>query len=291
MPDACGNDIREERLLDRQVKDEDQNWISYLVKRERNLLIGGAILIVLMNIETGRYVLYPFLILSTWVHECCHGIAAYLCGGYVAIMRIYENGGGATNVADYSSRAFIASAGYPGTAVTGCLLLLFRRTTLGPTIGTIGLGLFMLLTVLVWIGNTFGRIIISVEGIVLVVSGWLLPAAVLDNLYAFIALTISLNACERIQDIFAYGEMAEEDSSGYVTRTDATTVAEYWPGDYRVWATSWLITSIVLTAVGIVFAKNARSLPWLNNGGKKNASLVVNEQTTAAENGYAAQLL
>jgi len=275
LPDACGNEIHEERLLDRQEKDDDQNWLVYLVKRERNLLIMGALLIVLLNTSTGSYVLYPFLIFSVWCHECCHAIACYLTGGYVSIMRIYESGGGATNIANYGNRGFVASAGYPGTAVTGCLLLLFRRTTLGPTIGTIGMGIAMLLSVVLWVGNTFGRIIISIEGVVLLLCGWKLPAALLDNLYAFLALSVSLNAWEKIRELYYWGE----DENG--SQTDANTVADEWGGDYRVWATSWLITSIVLTLVGIVFAKNAKSLPWLEKKRK----------TTVDDGYYVAQVV
>ena len=50
LPDACGNDTRQEKLIDRQ--ENGRIW-----DRERNLLIACAVLIVLMNISTGRYVL------------------------------------------------------------------------------------------------------------------------------------------------------------------------------------------------------------------------------------------
>lgn len=66
LPDACGNDERQEKLLDRQQS-------GALWDKERNLLIACGVLILLMNISTGRYVLYPFKIFSTWVHEMCHG--------------------------------------------------------------------------------------------------------------------------------------------------------------------------------------------------------------------------
>jgi amino acid transporter len=38
-------------------------------------------------------------------------------------------------------------------------------------------------------------------------------------------------------------------------------VAEYWGNDYRFWATLWLVFAIVMTLIGLVFAKNAKEMP------------------------------
>jgi hypothetical protein len=268
LPDACGNDTRQEKLLDRQTRNENQSWIEYFLRRERYLLVSAVLLVVLMNISTGRYILYPFKIFSTWVHEMCHGLAAILGGGYIAKLRIYSNGSGSANTA-CKYPGWVASAGYPGTSVTGCLLLLFRRTTLGPTIGTIGLGIAMILSVILYVGNAWGRIVLSLEGAVLILCGWQLPAAWLDHLYNFLALTVSLNALETIQDLFGSNQGYV---NGEIVYTDAHTVAQKWGGDYRTWATIWLTMSIVLTAFGILFAKDARALPWNGDGLIKDTS-------------------
>jgi len=264
LPDACGNEERQERLLERQEQS--------LVERERNLLIACGILVVLMNVSTGRYVLYPFKIFSTWVHEMCHGLAAILSGGYIAKLEIFKTGAGLAYTAS-PHPAFVSSAGYPGTAVTGCLLLLFRRTTLGPTIGTIGLGAAQLLSCALYVRNTWGLIFLSIQGILLLFCGWKLPAAWLEKLYTFLALTVSLNAIENIQDL--YGS-SQGYAGGELRGTDAHSVSTYWGGDYRMWATIWLVMSLVLTAVGIVGARNARALPWSANNTITTSSTIIN---------------
>jgi hypothetical protein len=262
LPDACTNDIREENLMDRQKKQKNEldnrNWLIRLVERERNLLIACVILVVCMNISTGRYVLYPFMIFSTWVHEMCHAFAALLVGGKVNKLEIFRDGSGLAHCAVSGSwrRGFLASGGYPGTATTGCILLLFRRTTLGPTIGTIGIGFLMMLSCAIWVRNAWGFWVLLSEGIVLMLLGWKLPAHFLDNLFAFLAATCCLNAVERVHDLFA----AEDYYVGgeIVTTSDAHTVAEYWGLHYRFWAMLWFVLSMVLTAIGIIFAFNAR---------------------------------
>jgi len=122
-----------------------------------------------------------------------------------------------------------------------------------------GLGLAVLLSCAFFVRNEFGLIVLPIEGVVLLLCGWKLPAVWLDNLFNFLAVTVSLNAIENIQDL--YGSQ-EGMAGGEVRSTDAHTVSESWGGDYRMWATIWLTMSIVMTIVGILGARDARALPW-----------------------------
>lgn len=262
MPDACTNDDREQQLIQRQQKD-GRSWIRRFIDRERNLLIACTVLAVALNFTEGRYILYPFMIFSTWIHEMCHGIAAILTGGYISKVVVFADGSGLAYTATSSDweRGFVASAGYPGTAVMGCLLLLFRRTTLGPTIGTIGIGVFMILTCILWVRGTFGVVVLLLEGIALVILGWKLPATLLDHLYNFLAATCCMNSVESIHDLFAVGSYTV--GGEVVESSDAHTVADKWGMDYRFWAFLWLGMSFVSALVGIVFAFDAKEISCL----------------------------
>jgi Peptidase M50B-like len=215
----------------------------------------------LMNFDTGRYILYPFKLFSTWVHEMSHGTAAILIGGKIKDLQIFHDGSGSCyyyyDGATWKG-AFVSSAGYTGTAFWGCILLLFRRTVLGPTIGTIGFGVAILLSCALYVRNAFGLIALIIEGLAFILCGWFLPALWLDNLYAFLAVTCSMNALLDIRNL--YGS-----SQGYVggqlSSTDAVAVSEYWGNDYRFWATLWLIFAIVMTLIGLIFAKDAKEMP------------------------------
>jgi hypothetical protein len=212
LPDACTNEVREERLIERQQRKKDENdnrlWVHRFVERERNLLIACVVLVVLLNFTEGRYILYPFKIFSTWVHEMSHGISAILMGGYISKLKIFKDGSGlayTSGVGNDFGRGIVASAGYCGTALMGCIMLLFRRTTLGPTIGTIGIGFALILSCAFWVRNTWGILTLLGEGFALLILGWKLPAHFLDNLYSFLAATCCLNAFESIQDLFSVG--------------------------------------------------------------------------------------
>jgi hypothetical protein len=284
LPDACGNEVHEQKLIERQRRDDNRNIFQRAIERDRNLIIACTVLIVLMNISTGRYVLYPFMIFSTWVHEMCHAIAALMMGGVVYKLEIFKDGSGfaVSGVPGNAwRRGFVSSAGYPGTSVTGCVLLLFRRTTLGPTIGTIGLGLALVISCALLVRNWFGFFLLFGEGIFLLLAAWLLPAVWLDNLYNFLAATCCLNAVDSIQDLFA-------SSQGYVNgeemQSDAHSVAEKWGFDYRFWAFMWLIMSFVAFVIGVVFARDARALSW----NKQSSTDIDAATTTATQQGSAA---
>ena len=271
LPDACTNEIREEKLIQRQQKHDGRSFMERLISRDRNLLIACCVLILAMNITEGRYLLYPFRIFATWIHEMCHGMAAIIMGGRIAKLEIFKDGSGLAYTATRGEwrQAFVSSAGYPGTAVTGCLLLLFRRNTLGPTIGTIGLGVCLVFSCIRWVRNSFGLWVLVSEGIFLILCGWKLPAVLLDNLYNFLAATCCLNAVESIQDLFGSDDYMV---GGQVsTTTDAHAVADIWGGDYRLWASVWLCLSLVLTAIGIVYALDAHETQWFK--GDKNYSV------------------
>ena len=199
------------------------------------------------------------MIFSTWVHEMCHGMAAILVRGGIKELFVYKDGSGLAYT--YTSgenwkRAFVASAGYTGTALLGGLLLLFRRTRRGPTIGLIGMGCCILLSVALYVRNGFAIGALTAMGLVIIVCGWKLKAKWVGYLYSFLAATCSFNAITTIKQLFAPGQ-------GYVNGdpvySDAHTVAEYAGGTYVMWATLWMIFAIIMSSIGIMFALDGRT--------------------------------
>lgn len=179
--------------------------------------------------------------------------------GRIAALRIFQDGSGLAYTATKTANAgtFVSSAGYP-TAVTGFLMLLFRRTTLGPTIGLIVLGSAMILSVILFVKNDFGRWFLSAEAAVLLFFSWKMPAHYTDNLYNFLAATCCLNAVENVRDLFGSSYIV---NGKEISGTDAHSTADGWGGDYRMWAMIWLWFSLGMTVLGILCGFDARRLP------------------------------
>ena len=103
--------------------------------------------------------LYPFKLFTTWVHECGHAVAAVLVGGRVMSITIQPDTSGLTQSLVPSTRlarGFVASAGYLGAAMVGCLLMAATRVEKWAHIILLGVGVCMLVTVLLWMRNLFG---------------------------------------------------------------------------------------------------------------------------------------
>jgi hypothetical protein len=232
-----------------------KTWNEYFREsftRDGRLLIIILLIIICMNIPIIKWILYPFTIFSTWIHELCHGLSAILVGGSISKIMIYPDTSGlAYTAANPNRRGFIASAGYQGTAIIGCLLLLFRRTKRGPRTGTMIIALMMILSACIWIRNVFGFIFIFIFGIILVGGAWKLPSTYIKNVYIILAVTCSLNAITSVHDLFGSNYMVNGTVS---TSTDAHTMSDVVGGSYILWAVLWLFLAIICTLIGILFA-------------------------------------
>src|SRR5262249_34249944 len=82
--------------------------------------------LALQLIPYGRWLTYPFLIFSTFIHETCHALATVLTGGKVDSLTVALDGSGLT-FRQGGIGLIIVPAGYIGTAIVGGILLILSR--------------------------------------------------------------------------------------------------------------------------------------------------------------------
>lgn len=239
--------------LERKTKKSWGEYLGETMRRDGRFVLITIAIIICMNVPYLRWLLYPFTIFSTWIHEICHGLAAEMVGGDIIKLEIFPDGSGLAynSFTRRKGLGFVTSAGYQGTAVIGCLLLLVRRTKRGPRTGCLAIALFMILSVLLWIRNAFGMAYGIFMGSALVGVALFLPSQHMRNVYVLLAVTCSLNAITAVRTLFGNSYMV----NGQTSSTDAHTMATLKDGTtVGLWATIWLLWSIILTMVGIVFA-------------------------------------
>lgn len=237
-----------------------KTWNDYfreMFQKDGRLLIITIAILLCMNIPIIKWILYPFTIFSTWIHELCHGLSAIVVGGSISKIMIYPDTSGlaytSLRTATPNRRGFIASAGYQGTAVIGCLLLLFRRTKRGPRTGTMTIALLMIISCCAWIRNVFGFAFIFCFGVILMGIAWKLPSRYMRDVYIVLAVTCALNAITNIHDLFGANYRINGNIDSTCT-TDAHTMSDVMGGSYLFWAMLWLSLAIILTVVGFIFA-------------------------------------
>ena len=174
--------------------------------RARWFLLGSVLVTgALYTVPYGRYVAYPLVLLSTYVHEIAHGVAATLVGGRFDSFVIHADGSGLASISGNIGPfafAFVAGAGLVGPAIGGAALLVLAS---GPKLARAGLGVFALLSVvaLVWVvRNIFGWFFVGVLAAGCGAAAWWGTAQVAQAVVAFLGVQLALSVFSRADYLF-----------------------------------------------------------------------------------------
>jgi hypothetical protein len=183
--------------------------------------------------------LYPFRLLTTWVHECGHALMTVLVGGRVMSITIAPDGSGLTESvipAGRVSAGLVASSGYLGAAVVGCLLLAATRIEKRAHTILVGLGACMLVTLVVWVRNLFGAAVVLAWGVTLIALARRGIGNVPRFLLSFLAIQVALNSVYDIRVLFQIDRGP----------SDAATMARLFLLPSGVWAAGWMVVSAAM---------------------------------------------
>lgn len=201
-------------------------------------------------IPFGDYVLYPFAILSTWVHEMGHGLTAELVGGNFSHLEIYSNLGGVA----FSMRpdgalpsALIAAGGLLGPAIAGGAVILLGSRPKAARWILDALGAMLLLSALLWVRNPFGLGAVIALGAAAILIGQLAPESIETAIAQFVGIRFCL---ESVSD-FDYMFTKNFERGGQVMNSDSQAIAEVLFLPYWFWG--GLIAAMSLAILGLAF--------------------------------------
>jgi hypothetical protein len=204
------------------------------------LWLSAAVCLVVSLTPWGDLLLYPFTLFTTWVHECGHAVMVVLAGGSVSSITIQPDTSGLTQSmmpVGRIARGLVASAGYLGSSVVGCLLVAATRVEKRARPILWAIGAFMLFTLVFWIRNAFGA---------LVVLGWAVTLLALARkgtgraprfFLSVLAVQVALNAVYHIRVLFLVNGPS-----------DADTMSRLFLAPAWFWASAWMTLSILMLA-------------------------------------------
>ena len=204
------------------------------------LWLAAALCLGVSLTPWGPLLLYPFRLFTTWIHECGHAVMAVLVGGSVASITIQPNGSGLTESlipTGRIARGLVASAGYLGASIVGCLLMAATRVERRARPILWGIGAFMLLTVVIWMRNPFGALVVLAWGIALIALARKGSGGISNFIVSVLAIQVALNAVYDIRVLFLVNG-----------NSDAETMARLFVAPSWVWASLWMIASIAMLA-------------------------------------------
>ena len=189
----------------------------------------------------GPWILYPFTLFTTWVHECSHALVAVLLGGSVRSITIQPDTSGLTRSlmpAGRFAQGAVASAGYLGASFVGCCLMAATRVERSAKPILWGIGAFMLFTLVFWIRNPFGAIVVVALAAALLALAWKQTGGWLAGFgLSVLAIQVALNAVFDLRALFlVHGP------------SDADTMARLFAVPAWIWAGLWMVLSVGMLA-------------------------------------------
>jgi hypothetical protein len=204
------------------------------------LWLAAGVCLGVSLLPWGRLALYPFTLFTTWVHECSHAVAAVLLGGSVSSITIQPDTSGLTRSLMPVSRiaqGIVASAGYLGASIVGCCLMAAARVQRRATPILWGIGVFMLLTLVLWIRNLFGAAVVLAWAAALLLITRRRTGGLASFVLSVLAIQVALNAVFNIRALFLVNGPS-----------DAQTMARLFLVPAWFWAGLWMAISVGMLA-------------------------------------------
>jgi hypothetical protein len=177
---------------------------------------------------------HPFKIFATFIHEISHSIAALLTGGSVVGHSMTVRWDGSGEVLYTGGWSFIVnSAGYLGTTLFGCLMMLLAKSRKLAKPVLAAAGMLVLGFTLIY-GATFGTYLMGIIGAASLFAVVALASKRAAYYFmSFLSLQTILNAVYDIKVLFG----------PHIGDSDAEILAKIYPIAPFIWSTAWLLMS------------------------------------------------
>ncbi|WP_255551759.1 M50 family metallopeptidase [Erythrobacter crassostreae] len=221
------------------------------------LLLAGIIVVALPSLPFGNYLLYPFVILTTWFHEMGHGLTALLMGQHFQQLMIYPSGSGvAVNAIDRDASAFvpaaIAAGGplAPTVAGAGLIMASAHRKLWRPTLW--GVAAAILISVIIYVRSPVGFAVLPLVAATLAVVAWKAPDGLARFMLQFLGVIAAMSMIADFNYLFT--EIAV--IGGEEIRSDTGQMEEALMLPHWVWAILLLMVSAVMIGASLKYALN-----------------------------------
>ena len=202
------------------------------------LLGASAISIVLSFIPFAGFLVYPFKLFVTFIHEGGHALAALGTLGSVERIAINPDTSGLT-LSLGGMPIIISSAGYLTSTLFGAALLLIGRNGKHAKTALGLIAVLILALTLVWVKGIFGLIVGVGLTAVLILFAAAANPKVAHFFLSFLAVQCCLNALYDLKTLFLISAITSQSS-------DAVNMQRLTFIPAMVWALLWLGLSLVV---------------------------------------------
>jgi hypothetical protein len=213
------------------------------------LLLLGLATVVGWQLPQGPWLLYPFTVLATYVHEMGHGLTAWALGGRFEQLWLYPDGSGvAFHRGQYGrlARAAIAGGGLVGPSFVGAGLMVASRTPRSARWILLGVALAMWLSLLLVVRTGFGFVFIAAWAAVLTAVVRFRPSAS-PFVLLLLAVQMSLSVFRDLDYMFSPGGTVD----GVFRISDSAAMAKALFLPYWFWGGLTAAVALVVAGAGV----------------------------------------
>ncbi|MFL0354932.1 M50 family metallopeptidase [Erythrobacter sp. GH1-10] len=225
------------------------------------LLLAGVIVIFLPALPFGGYLIYPFVILTTWFHEMGHGLTAMLMGQDFQRLMIFANGSGVAESmvsedASVFTLAAIAAGGplAPSIAGAGLIMASAHKRLWRPVLW--GVAGAILASTIIYVRSPVGYAVLPLVGAALALIAWRANEGLTRFTLQFLGVIAAMSMLSDWRYLFT--EVAVIDGSRMLSDTGQIEAALLLP--HWVWATALLLVSAVSIGGSLKYALNENRL-------------------------------
>ncbi|WP_296719316.1 M50 family metallopeptidase [Erythrobacter sp.] len=219
------------------------------------LVLAGLVVVMLPALPFGNYLIYPFMILTTWFHEMGHGLTALLMGQEFRQLMIFASGSGVAEsrlAADASVFTFaaIAAGGPLAPCMAGALLILASahprlwRPVLWLVAGAI------VLSTVIWVRSPVGYTMLPLVAALLGLAAWRASPGLARFTLQFLGVLAAMSMLRDFRYLFTEQAVIE----GQFVLSDTGQIAAVLGMPHWFWAGVILLVSAVMVGAALKYA-------------------------------------
>jgi hypothetical protein len=207
------------------------------------LVLAVVIFFVLNIVPFGYFIQWPFVIITTFVHEMGHGLMAILTGGNLIQIEIYQNASGLAKTQAVAGwrQAAIAAAGLLAPSILGGAFIIAGKSRQISSRVFLLFSLFILISCVLWVRSTFGLLVLLPTGALFLWISQKGSTALQHFMIQFLGVHMLVDTLTRTMSyLFSSSALV----GGQSRHSDSAAVAQQLIGGHLFWACMIALLSI-----------------------------------------------
>jgi hypothetical protein len=220
--------------------------------RSRSALVLAAVIAFAVPrfVPFGYYLMYPFTLLATWVHESGHGLGAIITGGHFDRLMIFWDASGWAELrhGDGWPDAIACLGGLWAPPLLGAILLAFGRGPRRARLALAALCVGLVVTLVLVVRSPAGAFAVLTSTALLGWVAWSWSPPNRQVFVQFLAVTLALDTLGRL---LPYAVSSSAQVGGHEQKSDVQLIADAMGGHFLLWGALVIVVALALLAVGL----------------------------------------